>query len=260
MKTHVPLAGIKALQACGAFFSYCIILKLVYHYSLYINEGIHVYGGIIMKTLIFVLCFLLSASTAIAQQTLNFAWDLPTANSNGTPLTDLDVCRLYVSDTSGAYNFGPGNEILEVPASTNAPTGTVTDTGSVFREDGTYYFVLTAVDVNGNESGPSDEVAATVSVAPGAPILRLVINKVDGEVFVSIHVAGSSGNEYVIQKTYDLGSESWEDITVVDESGVVNVSRLHTNNTVFFRAKSLNNPDTKSIYEDYSILHGGYSV
>ena len=75
-----------------------------------------------------------------------FTWD-----PNTEP--DLAGYRLYQSDVSGQYTYGEGNEIACAPVGIEAvvydiPCGT------------DWYFVLTAYDETGNESGPSNEVTA----------------------------------------------------------------------------------------------------
>ena len=85
---------------------------------------------------------------------ITFLWD---ANSEA----DLAGYRLYQSDTSGSYTFGIGNEVKDTPAGT--------ETCTIDVADGTWYWVLTAYDSNGNESGPSNEVSISVDqTAPSA--------------------------------------------------------------------------------------------
>ena len=92
-------------------------------------------------------------------RTINFEWD-------PCPEADIAGVRLYESTASGAYTYGPGNETAEVTAGINTASVTVT-------QEGTLYWVATAFDTQGNESGPSNEVTWTVDFTkPGAPILR----------------------------------------------------------------------------------------
>lgn len=83
--------------------------------------------------------------------TINFEWD-PNIES------DLAGYRLYQSDVSGSY-IDP--EILDIPAGTT--------TASIVVADGTYYWVLTAYDVTGNESAYSNEVTSSPDAVPDAP-------------------------------------------------------------------------------------------
>jgi fibronectin type 3 domain-containing protein len=73
---------------------------------------------------------------------------------------DLDGYNVYRSETSG----GPYNKVNASLVSTIS----YTDTG--LYGGGTYYYVVTAVDLTSNESGYSNEGSATATdVAPGAP-------------------------------------------------------------------------------------------
>ena len=103
------------------------------------------------------------ASFAYAASNVTFEWD---ANSE----SDLAGYRLYQSQASGDYTFGDGNQVATITAGTE----TVTISGVA---DGTYYWVLTAYDTDGNESGPSNEVTANLdTLAPGSPVnVRITI-------------------------------------------------------------------------------------
>lgn len=93
-----------------------------------------------------------------------FEWD---PNSE----EDLAGYRLYQSVTPGQYVFGEENATGSIPA------GTETFTLQT-QEDGTFYWVVTAYDTSGNESGPSNEVSADINFKPPAPpagcVLRVV--------------------------------------------------------------------------------------
>ena len=99
--------------------------------------------------------FLFLATQALTATNVTFNWDANTEQ-------DLAGYRLYQSDTSGVYTFGAGNEIKDI----NAGVETVV-IGDI--PDGTYYWVLTAYDTGGKESGPSNEVTAILDAAPGCP-------------------------------------------------------------------------------------------
>lgn len=115
--------------------------------------------GFAKLTFIFLLAGLMlifSVGMACAASNVTFEWD---PNSE----TDLAGYRLYQSQTSGQYTFGDGNQVATIAAGTE--TVTITNV-----TDGTYYWVLTAYDDNGNESGPSNEVTDTLdSTAPEPP-------------------------------------------------------------------------------------------
>jgi len=111
-------------------------------------------GAALTIALIFCLG-LCMANLANAASDVTFQWD---ANTEA----DLEGYRLYQSNQSGVYNFGPGNEVANIPAGTES----VTLNGVL---DGTWYWVLTAYDTNENESGPSNEVTASLDTEPPAP-------------------------------------------------------------------------------------------
>ena len=93
-------------------------------------------------------------SSAIGGQVI-FEWD-PNSES------DLAGYRMYQTTTPGQYVYGEENAIGDISA------GTETFTLQI-QEDGTFYWVATAYDTAGNESGPSNEVSADVNFKPPAP-------------------------------------------------------------------------------------------
>lgn len=84
-------------------------------------------------------------------KTVSLAWDAPTQNTDGSPLTDLAGYRVFYGTSSGNYSKSVyvGDTITCVIS--NLSSGT------------TYYFVVTAYDTSGNESDYSNEVAKTTS-------------------------------------------------------------------------------------------------
>ena len=100
-----------------------------------------------------VLMFLCTSFAMAAEVT--FTWD-----ANTEP--DLAGYNLYQSDVSGGYVFGGGNEIATIPAGT--------ETYIEYISEGGWYWVLTAFDTNGNESGSSNEVSLYIDeTAPSPP-------------------------------------------------------------------------------------------
>lgn len=97
---------------------------------------------------------LLGVSSSWGGQVI-FEWDPNTEE-------DLAGYRLYQSTTSGEYTFGEENAIGDIPAGTETFT---LQSG----EDGTFYWVATAYDTAGNESGPSNEVTADLNFKPPSP-------------------------------------------------------------------------------------------
>jgi hypothetical protein len=77
------------------------------------------------------------------------AWDAPTTNTDGSPLTDVAGYKVHYGTSSGNYTR-------------------VIDVGHVktykiegLRSD-TYYFTVTVYDISGNESAYSNEVSKTI--------------------------------------------------------------------------------------------------
>lgn len=92
------------------------------------------------------------------------SWTAPVKNENGSTLTDLTGFNIYRGTTSGGPYF-------QVNASLVGST-TTTYTDSPLINGTTYYYVVTAVDVNNNESVNSDQTSVTPAldtVAPSAP-------------------------------------------------------------------------------------------
>jgi len=112
-----------------------------------------------MRKIILVLAALciLIATSALAKDVM-LTWD-PNSES------DLAGYRLYQSGTSGSYTYGSGNEVAEIPAGT--------ETCTIDVADGTWYWVLIAYDNDGNESGPSNEVSASIDQTAPAPPTNL---------------------------------------------------------------------------------------
>lgn len=87
-------------------------------------------------------------------------WTEPTQNEDGSPLTDLASYRIYRTATSGVYADPPIATVLAPATSyTDAPLG-----------EGTWFYVMTAVDTSGNESVWSNEASKTIAIPPAAPL------------------------------------------------------------------------------------------
>ncbi len=119
-----------------------------------------------------VVALLLSTSSARAG-VLDASWTLPTTNSDGTPLTDLALFRIYYASGSTPC---PGPFVLQMSSPTSTPQA---NQSATFRltglQGGTTYFVaVTAVDFSGSESACSTEASAaarsSVSVSPAGPM------------------------------------------------------------------------------------------
>ena len=110
------------------------------------------------------IAFMLLPALVFGASEITFQWDSNTE-------FDLAGYRMYQSAASGVYTYGSGSEALEIPVGT--------DTGTITVSDGTWFWVVTAYDTSGNESGPSNEVTAVLdSVGPNAPtnyIIKVII-------------------------------------------------------------------------------------
>ena len=105
------------------------------------------------KLLLALVAFFFMCGMGYAASNVTLVWD---ANSE----SDLAGYKLYQSNTSGNYTSIP---VMTIPAGTE--TANLLDV-----PDGTYFWVLTAYDISGNESGPSNEVTASLdSTAPEPP-------------------------------------------------------------------------------------------
>lgn len=97
------------------------------------------------KRIIFtILSFFLFCTFALAVE-VGFTWN---PNNEG----DLGGYRLYQTKIPGIYVKGVDVAVADIPAGTEVATIQIT-------EGGTYYWVLTAYDKYGNESGFSNEVS-----------------------------------------------------------------------------------------------------
>jgi len=96
-----------------------------------------------------------AAQTAPKEVALTLAWDAPTTNTDGSaldPATDLSLYKIYYGTASLTYT-----QVVNV---TN--TGTTTILKTLNLSPGTYYFVVTTVDISGQESSYSNEVVKTI--------------------------------------------------------------------------------------------------
>ena len=96
-----------------------------------------------------------AALTVTGNGTATLTWNAPTVRTDGSalnPATDLQKYRIYYGLASGTYT-----QSVDV---VNPGTDTVTYTLTL--GSGTYYFVVTAVDSSGQESGYSNEGSKTL--------------------------------------------------------------------------------------------------
>ncbi len=78
---------------------------------------------------------------------VTIAWDAPTTNEDGTPLTDLAGIRVYYGTSSGQYD-----ESLDVIGSDIVTIGDLI-------QGATYYIAISAFDTSGYESDLTNEIS-----------------------------------------------------------------------------------------------------
>ena len=120
------------------------------------------------------------SSVAFADSSVTFIWDKNTE-------TDLAGYRIYQSATPDGQVVGTDTPVADIP-----PEAGLYDTGIIPNldpnrdaftltsvPDGTWYWILTAYDTSGNESGKSNEVSATLdSTSPANPTILEIIGVV----------------------------------------------------------------------------------
>jgi hypothetical protein len=81
------------------------------------------------------------------------AWDAPSSYTDSTPLTESDLkeYRIYFSTQSGTFSAGSSYIV-------SAPTTSVKVNDIISTGTGTYFFVVTAVDIANRESVFSNKV------------------------------------------------------------------------------------------------------
>ncbi len=92
-----------------------------------------------------------SGSSSAETQSVEIAWQPPTANSDSTPLSDLAGYNLYYGSTSRQYTH-----------SVQIPSAGITTYVVESLPSGTYYFAIAAYNASGVESSPSSEVTAVL--------------------------------------------------------------------------------------------------
>ncbi len=104
------------------------------------------------------------ATAAEIVQELTFAWKANTEK-------DLAGYRLYRSDKSGKYVYGKKKAIATMPVGTETVKLKGIKPG---------WFVLTAYDKHGNESGPSKELESIAPLNPDNVTVTIVVKIVQG--------------------------------------------------------------------------------
>src|SRR5262249_21189373 len=148
-------------------------------------QGISAHGKTECRRVSFAACPLVACDRIGVQRSLrgrveprwrsHRVWDAPTTNTDGSPLTQLALYRLYYSTSDAPC---PGNTFLEVASSPAVPplnqTVSVQLTG--LRTGWVYSVSVTAVNTSGSESACS-EVASAIAqdesaITPTAPAIH----------------------------------------------------------------------------------------
>jgi hypothetical protein len=82
---------------------------------------------------------------------VTLSWNAPTTNEDGSPVT-LSGYKIYYGPSSGAYT-----KSVSV-----ANSGATTVTYALSLSPGTYYFTVTAISTDGQESAFSNEASKTL--------------------------------------------------------------------------------------------------
>jgi len=111
-------------------------------------------------------------TTGFAAQ-VDLAWQAPTTNEDGSPLSDLAGYLVYYGTVSGVYS-----PPIDVGNSTSH-LFSISDQEALGR---TYYFAVTARDTSGNESSFSNEVPHYFSPGPSPEVCNGVDDDGDGSI------------------------------------------------------------------------------
>ncbi len=96
-----------------------------------------------------------STSILVTAGGLSITWHAPTENLDGSPLEDLNGYRIYVGTDY------PGSEGVDYDQHFEVPDASV-NYYFLPLERGDYRLAMTAVDAEGNESPPSNEIYKSV--------------------------------------------------------------------------------------------------
>lgn len=117
-----------------------------------------------MKYIIALLIILMSTVVAISlpfKQKTTLTWEAPTTNVDGSPITDLGGYRIYYSQVLGTYTDADSRDVGNVTS--------VNIQNTVGSLKGQWCFVVTAVDIAGNESEFSNEVCSNFVIKKNPP-------------------------------------------------------------------------------------------
>jgi hypothetical protein len=127
--------------------------------------------GFLVAALLALALFWMPIYALAGEKVLTFAWEQP------GDISDLKGWNIYIGEASGNYT-----QKLFIPyGGTPAPEyQSAQPIGSPDGQKKTWFFVLTALDIDGNESTYSNEVSAKIDFqAPGIPVnVRVTVRPV----------------------------------------------------------------------------------
>jgi len=179
-----------------------------------VNAAWQKVGRAIVSPVIFIAAAVFMPMPAFAVQSVTLAW---------APSPDLNVVgyNVYYGTASGNYTWKT--------SSGNVGSATISN----LVEGVTYYFVVTAYDVTGLESVPSNEVSYTV------PGVALSLGKLSGSGFpnaFSISSAGAAPSPWALEASQDL--KTWVALMIGTNSPASVAVVVSTAPSMFFRLNS----------------------
>jgi hypothetical protein len=169
------------------------------------------FHGVSITTLIFLtlLILILPMSVENACSSITLHWTAPTTNTDGSPLTDLAGYRLYYGNSSGSYSH-------------YIPLDTETTYTFTSLDNGTYYFVVTALNSLGVESNTSNQVSRT-EIANGScanPLFKIGSSMYDYQEIQLVYDGLSNGQTLKIRAANLNGDlETLQNISVTLQGG-----------------------------------------
>jgi alpha-tubulin suppressor-like RCC1 family protein/fibronectin type 3 domain-containing protein len=134
---------------------------------------------------------------------------------------DLERYRVYRSTVSGV-----GYELVGTLQAVGAGTMRLSDMGVTSNQ--TYFYVVTAVDASGNESGPSNEAQVLPdNTPPTTPVGLVAVATSVSSITLTWTASMDSGGveSYAVQRSLN-GTSGWQDISVVSTPQCVDVGLL----------------------------------
>ncbi len=136
---------------------------------------------------------------------LDLAWDAPTTNVDGSPLTDLSEYRVYAGTSSPPPCPGQPTSVVQSPTPTPSQGDVITHRLTGLIDNSLYFVQVTAVDASGNESLCSN-IASGVDNPDGAASSGVASSGGAGEAPVAATGGGGGGGSGCFIATAAYGS------------------------------------------------------